>query len=246
MKKIIILLVIMLLVVTGFGFGDEQQSEKPKQKTSQQDMVTKTYVLKHISPKTVDRTLRQYFWDSSYDSNGRMFTVKIPKENIATFEKLLKQLDVERKKVLIRIFTVIASREGKGGPIDNKDLKQVLNELQRVLSFKSFRLDGVSAVTVTDGQRHSRLFLSSQVPLELRLENIYIREGKDGKQTVGFEFRLQKEVESYVKEGKLIDNDQTLIYSETSVKENGYLVAGVSRLGNGDSLVLVINAEIKE
>jgi hypothetical protein len=84
------------------------------------------------------------------------------------------------------------------------------------------------------------------VPLELRLGDIYIREGKDGKQTVGFEFRLQKETASYVKDGKLIDNDQTLIESETSVKENGYLVAGVSRLGNGDSLVLVINAEIKE
>ncbi|NIM16241.1 MAG: hypothetical protein GTO45_29960 [Candidatus Aminicenantes bacterium] len=246
MKKIIILLVIVLLVVTVFGFGDKQQSEKPKQKTVHQDVVTKTYVLKHISPDVAHKTLRLYFWESYYDRNGKMFTVKIPKENIATFEKLLKQLDVERKKILIRIFTVIASREGKGGPIDNKDLRQVLNELQKVLSFKSFRLDGISAVTVTDGQRHSRLFLSSQVPLELRLEDIYIREGKDGKQTVGFEFRLQKEVASYVRDGKLIDNDQTLIESQTSVKENGYLVAGVSRLGNGDSLVLVINAEIKE
>jgi hypothetical protein len=173
-----------------------------------------------------------------------MFTVRIPGKNIATFEKLLKQLDVEKKKILVRIFTVIASREGKGGPIENKDLRQVLNELQKVLSFKSFRLDGVSAVTVTEGQRYSRLFLYSQVPLELTMEDICIREGTGGNQSVNFEFRLKKEIK-YVREGKVIDNDQTLIQSQTSVKENGYLVAGVSRIGNGDSLVLVINAEIK-
>ena len=36
-----------------------------------------------------------------------------------------------------------------------------------------------------------------------------------------------------------------LINTETSVKENGYLVAGVSKIGkNGDSLILVISAEI--
>jgi hypothetical protein len=172
--------------------------------------------------------------------------VKIPRENIPEFERLLKQMDVEKKKILIRIFTVIASHEDKGGPIDNKDLRGVLDELKKVLSFKSFRLDGVSAITVTDGQRYSRLRLSSQVPLELRLEDIYIREGKDGKRTVGFAFQLSVKGKHYVEEGKVMSTDQALIQSETSVKENGYLAAGVSKIGNGDSLVLVINAEIKE
>jgi hypothetical protein len=36
------------------------------------------------------------------------------------------------------------------------------------------------------------------------------------------------------------------ISTETSFKEKGYLVAGVSKLGpNGEALVLIINAEIK-
>jgi len=37
-----------------------------------------------------------------------------------------------------------------------------------------------------------------------------------------------------------------LIRTSTSINENGYLVVGVSKIGeNGDSLILVINAEIK-
>ena len=43
-----------------------------------------------------------------------------------------------------------------------------------------------------------------------------------------------------------MSNKQELLSSETEIAENGYLVAGVSRIGNdGKSLVLVINAEIK-
>jgi uncharacterized protein YxeA len=245
MKKIIILLLIVLFLVTGAGFGENQKEEKEKKQSTYSEAVTKTYTLKHVSPKVVHRTLRQYFWESSYAPNGNMFTVKIARKNIPGFEKLLGQLDVARRKILVRIFTVIASKEGKSSPIPNKDLQQVLGELQKVLSFKAFHLDGVSAITVQENQDGSRLVLSSHSPLELRLEDIYIKGQKKGERTVGFEFALKKRE-------KLINttdtnqwNDTTLIASETSVKENGYLVAGVSRIGNGDSLVLIINAEIK-
>ena len=244
MKKMIILLLIVLFLVSSIGFADEQKEGKGKNH-SPNPGVTKTYILKHISPDVAHKTLRQYFWHGSYDRNGKMLTVEMPKENISKFEELLKKLDVEKKQILVRIFTVIASQEGKNSPIRNKDLQQVLTELQKVLSFKAFRLDGVSAITVTENQRHSRLVLSSHSYLELRLEDIYIRGQKRGERTIGFGFELKKRE-------KLIDSkdgqnwaDDTLIASETSVKENGYLVAGVSRIGNGDSLVLVINTEIK-
>ena len=45
---------------------------------------------------------------------------------------------------------------------------------------------------------------------------------------------------------RLREKNFNLISTQTSIKENGYLVAGVSTLGkNGDSLALIINAKIK-
>lgn len=244
MKKIIILILMLLFVVSGFGFTQGKKAEEGKKKSSSPDMVTKTYVLKYIRPDVVIKALKQYFWQCSYEDSTNMLTVKIYKDNIPKFEELLKQVDVEKKKVLIRIFTVIASQEGKTGAVQNKDLQQVLGELQKVLSFKSFRLDGVSAITVKDGQHRSRLLLSSHSPLLLTLEDISIKGEKQGQRTINFEFVLRQKTEPFVmKDANLVY--ETLIESETSVKEKGYLVAGVSKIGNGDSLVLVINAEIK-
>jgi len=145
----------------------------------------------------------------------------------------------------VRIFTVIASQEGKSGDIANNDLRQVLTELQKVLSFKAFRLDGVSALTLTENQKYSSLKLSSHSPLELRIEHISIGGQKRGERNVGFEFELRQLEKIISPKGDQSWTSETLIASETTVKENGYLVAGVSRIGNGDSLVLVINAEIK-
>jgi len=236
MKKIIILILVVLVMFCGSVFTQEKKGD---------EIVTKTYFLKHISPETVDRNLRVYYIrPASYERNGNSITMKIFKKNVAIFEEMLKKMDVEKKKTLLRVFTVIASNEGKSTEIENKDLKRVLSELQNVLSFKSYRLDGVSALTVTDGQDDSRLRLSSQSVLLLDLRHIYIKQEKDGKHTVGFDFHLKQEEPVASKEGNPIYS--TLIASETSVKENGYLVAGVSKIGkNGDSLVLIINAEIK-
>ncbi|HLP58065.1 MAG TPA: hypothetical protein VK186_04510 [Candidatus Deferrimicrobium sp.] len=121
-------------------------------------------------------------------------------------------------------------------------MKQVLNELQKVLSFNSYTLDGVSAVTVMEDQDYSRLALSSQSPLRFDIELIRIQGDIPGQRSVVFEFALRQKQEIPNSEGKI--SYEELIASETSVKEKGYLVAGVSKIGkNGDSLVL-INAEI--
>jgi hypothetical protein len=62
--------------------------------------------------------------------------------------------------------------------------------------------------------------------------------------TVNFDFALRQKTETLVvKDGNYLY--EILIESETSIKENGYLAAGVSKIDNGDSLVLVMNAEIK-
>ncbi|HLP47797.1 MAG TPA: hypothetical protein VK469_17775 [Candidatus Kapabacteria bacterium] len=245
MRRIIILFLVLLFVLNfaGYVYAGEQGEEQKKETQPPRDMVTKTYVLKHLTSRSVPHALTQYVWSKSYDNVGNMLTVTMARENVAKFEELLKQLDIEKKKILIRIFTVIASREHKGSDIQDKELKQVLNELQKVLSFNSYTLDGVSAVTVMEDQDYSRLALSSQSPLRFDIEHIRIQGDKPGKRSVAFEFALRQNQEIPNSDGKVTYEE--LIASETSVKEKGYLVAGVSKIGkNGDSLVLIINAEI--
>jgi len=245
MKRIITILLILLVMLT-FTAALKAAGDSKENDPAGPIMVTKTYTLKYIKPDRVHRVLRQYFLESSYDKNSSFFTVKIKKENIAAFEKLLNQLDAEPKRIMLRVFTVIASHEKKGADIKDGELKKVLSELQKLLNFQSFQLDGMSAITLTDGQRHSFLTLASQLSLKLQLGDVSIRKGDDNKLSIGFEFRLRQYGAPHLQDGKLLKDTDTLIESETSVKEDGYLVAGVSKLGkNGDSLVLVIHAELK-
>lgn len=246
MKKTILLLITIGLVIIGLTHNlTAQDGNKNQENRQSHSAVTKTYTLQHLSPQEVERTLRQYFLNCSYSPNGNMISVTIFEYNVPRFEELLAKLDVERKKILVRVFTVIASHQGNDNTteIDNQEIKSVLAELKKVLSFKSFKVDGVSAVTLTDRQHISRLALSSQFPLRLELGDISIREDSKGKKSITFEFSLGQKAAATNKDGNWFYD--TIIESETSVKEKGYLVAGVSKIGkNGDSLVLIINAEI--
>jgi hypothetical protein len=243
MKKIILLVLMVLILCSGMTFADKGDKEKAEERNSRFEYEIKTYMLKHVSPSVVERTLRQYIMRASYTTNGNMFTVKIFKKHVADFEALLKKLDVKKQKVMLRIFTIVASKEkGQSTPIDNKDLRKVLAQLQGVLSFNSYRLDGLSAMNIRDEQRESSLKLASQSNLSLELKRIYIRKGEKNYE-IGFNLRLTQQMRDG-STGKFYS--ETLIHSQTSVNENGYLVAGVSKIGkNGDSLILVINAKMK-
>lgn len=233
MKKILILLFILLAAFGSFNYGEEPQ----KAGNPDEEVLTKTYFLEHVTALEVRQTLKPYYLHfSSGRSDSDMFTVLIHKDKIGEFERLLKKIDAEKKQVLFRIFTVIASNNGKGDGIKNKDLKRVLEELKGLLSFDSYRLDGASFMTVKeDSENPNKLELISKVPgLKLMLHKIKVRGEQPGKRTID------------IKEIYLSEYKTTLIQTGTSIKENGYLVAGVSRIGkNGDALVLVINAEIR-
>ncbi len=210
------------------------QAENP----GQNELVTRTYALNHVTPDFIKDALRIYLRNWSYSDGSNLFSTVLEKKNVAAFEEQLRKLDVEKKIIQLRIFTVIASRTGTSGPIENKDLKQVLAEVSNLLSFRSYELDGASTFTVKDGfSGFGRLALSSTLKEDLTFayKDISITTGSDGKRSVKLAFWLSQ-----------TNPKQELLSSETEIAENGYLVAGVSRIGNdGKSLVLVINAEIK-
>jgi len=221
------------------ALAEEQKTQQTGEKSGSEEVVTKTYTLRYVTPKFINDSLRIYLRNCSYGEGSNLISVILYKKDIATFEEQLRKLDIEKKIIRLRIFTVIASKEGKSDAIENKDLKRVLAEVSYLLNFKSYVLDGASVITLEDGVRFGRLLLSSATieNLGLDFERVSISTDSEGKRSVklGLEL-LRREANANI----------ILLNSETEIAENGYLLAGVSRIGSeGKSLVLVINAEIK-
>jgi hypothetical protein len=228
----------LLVVLQPVGTRPPVDASPPQvENPGQGEVVTRTYALNYVTPTFVRDSLRIYMINHSYGEGSNLISVALEKKNVVTFEEQLRKLDIERKSIQLRIFSVLASKEGKSDTIENKDLKRVLGEVSNLLNFKSYLLDGASVITVKDGSEFNRLMLSSSMSEKLRFDfkGISVLTGSNGKRSVKFEFWLYQ-----------LSNKQELLSSETEIPEDGYLVAGVSRIGDdGKSLVLVINAEIK-
>lgn len=219
--------------------GSRPVADSPAPQVESQDrdeVVTRTYALNNVTPAFVRDALRIYMINQSFGEGSNLISVKLFKKDVAVFEDQLRRLDVQKRNILLRIFTVIAAREGPSQVIENQDLKSVLAEVSNLLNFKSYVLDGSSAITLKDGSGFGRLALSSSTSEGLRFDYKDVSILTDGgKRSVRLSFWLLQ-----------ANSGQELLSSETKIAEDGYLVAGVSRIGkDGQSLVLVINAEIK-
>jgi len=237
MKKILLVVIFVLLFAFLPAIAEEQKTQPAVKKSGFVPWPVKIYTLHYVSPKFIKESLGIYLYNCSFGEGSNLIFVTLPDYNIAAFEEQLRKLDVPKKNIMLRIFTVIAAKEGKNEPIENKELKRVLAEVSNLLNFKSYVLDGASTITVKDGAEFSRLALSSSISenLQFDFKGISVSTGSGGKRSVKLEFWLMQ-----------TSNKQELLRSETEIAENGYLVAGVSRIGkDGKSLVLVINAEIK-
>jgi hypothetical protein len=232
-----------------------QQSEERKAieaRMAEEEIVVRTYSLKYIDWRELVDAARFYLVE--WTGSDHTLTVRIRKKNIAEFEAVLKKLDVEKKNILFRVYTIIASRENppdnirkpETTQIDNRDLKGVLDELKDLWNFKHYWVEAPSVLTVRDGSGNSYFKLvSSQLDLGMNILHVRLGGEEPGKRmiTVG-QIQLIRSINTPKGEEKtgLIDT------REISFKEKGYLVVGVSGLGpgyNGLALILVISAEIK-
>lgn len=263
-KKSVFLIAIFLCVLPLFcksgneygGLGEDQ-------------FITKTYRLQYVTSEQVARILGRYIIEASSPTVVNVITVKILKKDEKEFENLLKQIDIKENrekgglfnqilsiprrilgiekrseirvrptedyKVFLRIFTVIASREERATRIDDADLKRVLSELSNLLNFKSYHLDGTSAIVVKNLSSGNYLKLASSIPdLGVRIDDVSMHIGEEGRRVIELgQFELH-------------DSHSMLLSTNTSLNEGGYLVVGITELGNeGDSLVLVLNARVQ-
>ncbi len=257
-KNILILFIALVFMflfypmkVTLFSAGlvqEEHANTEPDKQASQdpEEIVLKTYSLKFITPREISSVAKLYIIDSTGTEDT--ITVKIMKKNIPEFEKLLKKMDVEKKAVLVKVFTVIASKKQETQEdevIENKGLKRVLDELNSLWKFQSYKIDGPSFLIVKDGSGSNFFKLvSSTSDLNMYILHVDVRGEKPDKRMVSIGQIQLKWVDSFGK------NEQTLISTkDVTLKENGYLVVGVSGFPFGKdigrALILIINAEIQ-
>ena len=158
---------------------------------------------------------------------------------------ILKQSNMGRSidgKVLriARLRTV--SREPRPGPdatIENKDLKKVLDELKALWNFRSYEVDGPSFLTVHEDSGPDNFKLVTDRALNLVIADVKVRGNEPGKRMISIEQLKLTGMTNFVDYVFVDTHDVTL-------KEKGYLVAGVSGYQSSKSaLILVISAEIK-
>ncbi len=224
-KKSLIFLFVILFTAGSFSVFAESKNNNISK------YVKKTYFLKNISAKDAIDTLRIY--TETYSLKKNILSVEMARKNIGKFEKILKKIDTEKRRISFRIFSVIGShkKDSSGEKFENRDLRKVITELKDVLSFKSFKLDGTAFLNVIDGSNFNGVTLPSKTGLlfKLMLGKVNLRKNRSDEDIIYFSFSLSH-----------------LMDSRTFIKNKGYLVAGVSKLGdNGNALILIINATIQ-
>jgi len=142
----------------------------------------------------------------------------------------------------MRIGWIRALSPEKSEVIENKELKRVLDELRTLWNFKTYEVDGPSFVTVREDSGPDNLKLVTNRQLNVVVSNAKVVGEEPGKRSISIEQLKLIGMDPY-------RNTIDYVYIDTkdvTLKEKGYLVAGVSGLGSATSaLILVISAEIK-
>ncbi len=136
----------------------------------------------------------------------------------------------------------VLSREqnpDKSDVIENKELKRVLDELKALWNFKTYEVDGPSFVNVREDTGPNNFKLVTNRALNLVVSNAKVIGDEPGKRTVS--------IEQLKLTGMMNFADYVFVDThDVTLKEKGYLVAGVSGYGPAtNALILVISAEIK-
>lgn len=248
MKKNIfwgVLLVCVLMILPLAAQKEDAGGRNPDGKT-----VTRTYELRHVTASSIRSILEPYIQQIGYSHGSQYMVITMYEKNVKAFEDLLGKLDRPRRNINFRIFTVIASNRADAKPTDlHPDLQGVVDELKKVLGYRSYRLDGVSTFMVMNGSDQNELELNSQVDdLYLMLYDVMISGAENSNEKMiklGLVLREQFGNVIVPADQKAI-NRQLIRVDSLQLKEGGYLVAGVSKLGeNNDALVLVINAAVQ-
>ena len=148
---------------------------------------------------------------------------------------------IEGKMLRIAPLRILSREQNpeKGDDIENKDLKNVLDELKTLWNFKTYEVDGPSFLSVHEDSGPNNFKLVTNRALNLVVSNVKVLGDEAGKRTVSIG-QLKLTGRTNFADYVFVDT------ADVMLKEKGYLVAGVSGYGSAaNALILVISAEIK-
>jgi len=255
-KSILSVMMVLYFFLMQAAFAGQNGDDKKN--TAHSDVITKTFELRHTTPQAINALIKPYVYQVGFERGSSFLVVTLRKENLKAFEDLLAKLDQPRKNIHFRIFTVIASNSELAKQSEmHPDLQGVLTELKKVLGYKTYTLDGVSTLIVSDGSDNNELELNSSIDdLMISLFDVNLTCSGEKKQyTVRSGLMLREKFAGVLVEKDRQVIDRKLMYVESmQLVEGGYIVAGVSKIDTpgpsirntlGDALVLVINATVQ-
>ncbi len=212
--------------------------------------VIRSYSLKYVNAEEIyHRVITKILRLESIA--GNILTVTVYKNKVQELDELIKKLDVEKKNILFRIYTVLASRKAPDdaslkafsmtNSIDDPDLKRILDELKGLWNFKSYRVDSPSFFSVKDESGDNFFRLISEWPqYNLIILHPQIRGEEIGKRIIYITQIQLNEPSNQNSKGSTIIDAHDLTF-----KEKGILVVGVGGMPMIGAVILIISAEIK-
>jgi len=146
---------------------------------------------------------------------------------------------VDGKFLTVAPVRVLLSPKQAEGLENAQKLKKVLDELKTLWNFKTYEVDGPSFLTVVEDSGPNNFKLVTNLALNLVVSNVKVIGDEPGNRTVS--------IEQLKLTGMMNFADYVFVDThDVTLKEKGYLVAGVSGYGSAtNALILVISAEIK-
>ena len=177
-----------------------------------------------------------------------------PKETIAGFEEIIKQLDVPpviKKNIETTVYMIAASMQaGNGAPL-GAELEPVAKQLRTIFNYKTFNVLESFVLRLRDGEggETSGLVLSEESAALYKMRYVFrchgvSLQGTDAQKTVRFD-SLQLQVKVPVGRAQAAFED-TNIGTEVDVPEGKKVVIGKTSgvLGPDSALILVISAKV--
>lgn len=178
-------------------------------------------------------------------SNESLMVISDYPEIVEKMLDILKEIDVKPVDLLFTVQLVLGSESGEGKTDEYLQNDPIVNELKKLLRYKTFTLLDTNLMRTLD-QRRAEITLGKNTEFNLRISPKYVKEEKE--EIIQMEVRLnRKDQQTYfTPDQKPVTTSgwTTLIETQLTMKSGDKTVVGVSKLDGADKgLILIISGK---
>ena len=176
-----------------------------------------------------------------------------PKDSVAGFEEIVKQLDVVKKDVETTVYMIVASAQSGNATPMPPELDSVVKQLKSIFSYKGFKLLDSFVLRSRDGQgADTSGFVPAQegsqkIIYQLRYQRMGVQATDGGGHLIRFDgLKFGLRVPTVVNKEGSISYVEAGINTDVDVPEGKKVVVGKTSAVEGpdSALILVISAKV--